>query len=244
MESYGSHFESGSTRLKIQAAMLTNQAIAAYRADNYEQALPLFEESLRLKLKVFGPGSEEIATAYLNVARIHKVMDHFDEAIHHYTEALKLLRILHEGSHMDTASALDGLAYCYYRSDNDAKAIEAYSEACEMYCALEGKDSENAILAQYGKGRSLYYTTDWLDSLAILNEALDKSIRALGDKDETTRWIYEMLGFFWERMYKTFHEDVTPDRRLEYLENAATCYAHADRMEDAQRLVDLYNSLL
>lgn len=244
MESYGSHFGSGSTRLKIQAAMLTNQAIAAYREDNYEQALPLFEESLRLTLKVFRPGSEEIATAYLNVARIHKVMDHFDEAIQHYTEALKLLRILHEGPHVDTAIALYGMAYCLYLSKDFDKAIEAYSEAYEMYCALEGKDSEDAILAQYGKGRALYYTTDWLDSLAILNDALDKSIRTLGDKDETTRWIYEMLGLFWERLYKTFRESITLDRRLEYLDNAATCFAHAGLMEDARRLVDLYNSLL
>ena len=246
MESYGSHFGFGfgPTRLMIQAAMLNNQAIAAYRADDYEQALRLFEESLRLKLKVFEPGSEEIATAYLNVARIHKVMDHFDEAIQYYTEALKFLRILHEGPHMDTAIALYGMAYCLFLSKDFGKAIEAYSEAYEMYCALEGKDSESAILAQYGKGRALYYTTDWIDSLTILNDALDKSIRTLGDKDETTRWIYEMLGLFWERLYKTFHERITLDRRLEYLDNAATCFAHAGRMDDARRLVDLYNSLL
>lgn len=244
MESYDAHFGADSTRQMIQVAMLTNQAVAAYRADNYEQALPLFEKSLRLSLDVFESGSEENATAYFNVARIHKAMDHFDEAVHYYTEALKRMRRLHEGPHTDTADALYGMAYCHYMSNDDEKAIEAYSDAYEMYCALEGKDSENAILAQYGQGRSVFYTTDWLDSLAILNDALDKSIRTLGDKDDTTRWIYEMLGLFWERMYKTFHEDITLDRRLEYLENAAICFAHADRMEDAQRLVDLYNSLL
>lgn len=245
MKAYDEGFPAGPMRPMMQAATLSNQAIVAYESGDFEQALRLFEEALKLTLSVpsFGPGSKEVASGYANLARIHKAMEHYGEAIPYFKDALNSLRILHEGPHADTADLLCGMAFCLYRTDDDAGAIEAYSEAYGMYCALEGKDSGNAVRAQFGKARSRYFTTSWIDALDDLNDALEKSIRTNGEKDQTTRSIYEMLGRFWERFYKEFHERVSLERRREYVEQAAICFAHADNQKDAQRMVDLYNSL-
>lgn len=236
---------SGSTQKKVRQASLNNQAIAAYKAGKYEEALALFEQSLALKLEIpdFGRISEEVAVGYTNLGMILKIMKRFDEAISKYTEAVDILKTLHKGPHTDTADALYYLAYCYYRTDEDVKAYDTFHEAYEMYVALDGPSSRDAILSQYGMGRSLLYTTNWVDTVDVLNEALKKSIDAFGEKDEVTADIYFMLGRFWEKCYKVNKDDGDLEDIKYYAKQSAICYAHSDNKEDSQRMIDILKSL-
>jgi len=236
---------SDSTRRKVKAANLNNLAIAAYRSGKHEFALTLFEESLAMKLNIsdFGRVSGEVADAYSNLGRILKVLERFDEAISKYTEAVDILKTLHNAPHIDTADALYDLAYCYYRTDDDVNAYHTFSEAFKMYSILEGNNSRNVILSQFGMGRSLFYTSGWVDSLDVLNEVLEKSINVFGEKDETTAGIYYMLGRFWEKCYKVSKDDGSLESINKYLEQSAICYAHSGDEGDAQRMLDILNPM-
>lgn len=245
MTNYTAHFGGGATSLKIKQATLTNQAIAAYKANNYDEALKLFKEALTIKLSIpgFGRISPEVADGYKNLATIQKIMEHYDEAISNYVEALDIYRNLHKSPNKDIADTLYELGYCYYRSDDDVRAYQIYSEAYDMYCALEGKNSENAILSQFGIGRSLTYANKLTKALDILNEVLDKSIAAWGEKDTVTKDIYFVLGYLWEKIAKTLQNESTTGEIKSFIKNSATCYLHAEYEQDAQRMLDKYNAL-
>lgn len=236
---------SGTTEKKIEAVRINNQAIATYKAGHYEEALSLFEKSLALAREIpdFGPNSEELANRYANLARMHKILKHYDEAIKYFNDALEIYQQIHKGVHEDIADVLAAMAYCFYRKDEDTIAVNLYRQAYDAYSALKGRDSEDSILAQFGMGRSMAYSGEYANAIEVLNEALDYSIRILGEEDDTTRDIYGALGYCWEKVYKILFKKVPTDKSKEHLENSAICYAHAKLDEECKRVLDIFNSL-
>ncbi len=236
---------SDSTKKKVETVRITNLAIASYKSGHYEEALSLFEKCLALTREIpdFGPNSEELAIRYANLARIHKVLKHYDEAIKYFNEALKIYQQKHKGFHEDIADILDAMAFCHYKKDEDTIAICLYRQAYDAYSALKGRNSEDAITAQFGIGRSMVYSGDYSNAVEVLNETLDNSIRVLGEDDDTTHDIYGILGYCWERIYTILCKKVSKDECKQFIENSAICYAHAKQDKDAQRVLDIYNSL-
>lgn len=143
----------------------------------------------------------------------------------------------------DVADTLFDLAYCYYMSNDYIRAYKAYSEAYDMYCVLEDNNSENVILSQFGMGRSLVYANKLTEALDTLNGVLSKSIAACGEEADVTKDIYYVLGYLWEKISITLQDEATVDTLKSFVENSATCYVHANYYEDAQRMIDKYNSL-
>lgn len=238
-------FMRNSTSLKIRQAVITNQAIAASKAKDYAQALNLFKEALNIKLSIpdFIRGGTEIASGFKNLAIIQKIVEHFDEAIINFKKALDIYRGLYKGVNQDVADTLFDLAYCYYMSNDYIRAYKAYSEAYDMYCVLEDNNSENVILSQFGMGRSLVYANKLTEALDTLNGVLSKSIAACGEEADVTKDIYYVLGYLWEKISITLQDEATVDTLKSFVENSATCYVHANYYEDAQRMIDKYNSL-
>ena len=238
-------FMRNSTSLKIRQAVITNQAIAASKAKDYAQALNLFKEALNIKLSIpdFIRGGTEIASGFKNLAIIQKIVEHFDEAIINFKKALDIYRGLYKGVNQDAADTLFDLAYCYYMSNDYIRAYKAYSEAYDMYCVLEDNNSENVILSQFGMGRSLVYANKLTEALDTLNGVLSKSIAACGEEADVTKDIYYVLGYLWEKISITLQDEATVDTLKSFVENSATCYVHANYYEDAQRMIDKYNSL-
>lgn len=229
---------------KVQSVIINNKAIAASREGRDEEALELFRQALVMKLAVFERNSSEVAYGYSNLGRMHSILKQYQEAIKHLEISVEIFNMISDGANIDTADILYLLASCYSKIDDDSNAYETYKKAYGQYSKLEGDSSESAMNAHYGMGYSLYYMGRISESVNVLNEVLDKYIKTKGEHDRQTKRVYNMLGIVWERISEVLYDSSTKERRMYFYEMSAFYYAHADKNDDAQMMIDKYNSLL
>eukprot|EP01043_Picozoa_sp_COSAG02_P036972 COSAG02_NODE_2746_length_8108_cov_37.665002_6_plen_91_part_00 len=57
---------------------------------NYDEALRLYDQALKIKMKALGPDHASTATTLNNMAQVHDSQGNYDEALRLYDQALKI----------------------------------------------------------------------------------------------------------------------------------------------------------
>ncbi|MHB9072084.1 MAG: CHAT domain-containing protein [Desulfobaccales bacterium] len=109
-----------------EARALNQQAVELYQAGRSQEALPLFQQALKIREKALGPEHPDIAVSLQNVAALYQVMGTYEPALPLYLRAIKIWEKTVGPEHPDTASSLSNLAMLY----ND---MGAYDQALTLY---------------------------------------------------------------------------------------------------------------
>jgi tetratricopeptide (TPR) repeat protein len=233
------------------------QVLAAYEfgaSAQYERAEGHMASALDLALELYGPRHEKVATAYDNMANVHRARDRFAEAQRCRENALSLREEIRGPTHPETLATKHNLA-------NLLSHLGRFSEAIPLYRAVldaQGYDGigeipEEAsyvdVLANYA--RTLRAVRDFDSALIIQEKFLSLRERnqqvldvrlanfyasfsvLLRDMGVTDRSIYfcQKALFLRKRIYGLIHSDVATS-----LNNLGNLCRQRRRLSRAQML--------
>ncbi|MCC5905958.1 MAG: serine/threonine protein kinase [Balneolaceae bacterium] len=133
------------------AHAMNNLGILLRDMGNYEDALPLYEESLEIRVATLGPTHANTGFGYLNLGRLLLEMGQTDNARNQLTRAFTVLHESVGDSHLHTLVAKSSLARANSLNGNHPSAI---TDLAEVFEVLQEISAPNWLLEQ---------TQDWLN---------------------------------------------------------------------------------
>ncbi|KJE89307.1 hypothetical protein CAOG_00805 [Capsaspora owczarzaki ATCC 30864] len=100
-----------------------------YVLHDYSEALPLYEEALRIRQKLFAEDSEEMAQTFVGLGLAYDGLSEFDLAEQHYLKALPIRERIHGPSHPKVARVCVNLGALYKSRGELQKTIPLYERA-------------------------------------------------------------------------------------------------------------------
>lgn len=226
-------------------ALKTNEAIAAYKADDFEKALSLFTIAKSMAMDLFPELSKERVKASENLGTILQEMKRYDEAIKYLKEALDLSNRLYKTDHNTTSvDIMMKWGECLLSLDNYEEALIIFSSVADISFEMEGEISKDGYKARLKIGYCYKYMGKLNEAIEVFTEVAEKCYDIFGKDFWITKSAYSNLGQIWEHVAQKLKDSISKDRYLEYLQYAATGYANGGRPEKAQEIIDLYNSLI
>jgi CHAT domain-containing protein/Tfp pilus assembly protein PilF len=195
-------------------ASLNARVNAYYAQRQYDAALPLAEEALRLNEQELGPDHLEVATSLNNLALLHQNKGNYERALRLYQRALAIMEKTLGEHHPDVATSLNNLATLYHLEGDYERALRLYQRALAITEQALGKRHSGVALP--------------LDNLALLYA--DK-----GDYERALR-LHERALAIREQALGEAHPDVATS-----LNNLAVLYAYKG---DYERALPLYERAL
>ncbi len=152
-----------------------------------DQARDLLEESLAIRLKIYGEHHRETAFSYNALAQMAFQAGRFDEA---KTYILKCLSILEPGSDPTDPKIIEvknGLGLSYYHSDQFGKALEGFEGLAPL--ELEGQTRLVSVITYNHLGLTHYKMGQYDQATA----AYEKALELMAENDGVQTPIYASL---------------------------------------------------
>ena len=127
------------------SATLNNLGLLNIELLRIEQAKQIMEESLRIRLEVYGLNHRYVAQSYNNLARAYEVSEDYGESIKLYIESIKVYEILGEKYNMLKARTLNNLSAVQIKNGTFASAEKNLLNSI-------------AISKKYSSGNSVFLT--------------------------------------------------------------------------------------
>jgi tetratricopeptide (TPR) repeat protein len=99
-----------------KAKALNDQVEQLYKAERYQEALPLALQALQIRERAFGSESPDNAESLNNLALIYRIMGDYEKALSLHQRALKIREKTLGSEHPDTSGSLLNLAMVYYHN--------------------------------------------------------------------------------------------------------------------------------
>jgi len=192
----------GEDNRMILGNALCNKAVIRQEQGDLEAATELSEQSLAIRVEVFGEMHPENAQVYQNIAAIYGMRDRQDDAIHFYYKALKIRRKELGDDHphtigcfarllklkLDKAAAFNKKGLALMKAGGDyTDALELFREALEIYIEIGCRIHPDAA-SVYENVAGVYISVDMLeDAVAASADALKIYRRKLGDDHDVTK---------------------------------------------------------
>jgi tetratricopeptide (TPR) repeat protein/CHAT domain-containing protein len=125
----------------VEADSLDNLAALHQAQNQYDEAARLYQNSLAIREKVFGPDHYDITTKLNELAIIHYRQGEYAEAESLFLRALKILEGTLGPDHADVAGMLNNLASLYETQDKYTEAESFYTRARNIYEKILGPNS-------------------------------------------------------------------------------------------------------
>ncbi len=161
------------------AAELNDRAQELYRTGRYAEAEPLYQRSLALREKIFGPMHAEVATSLNNLGLLYRAQGRYAEAESSYKRSLAMREQLFGAAHPEVAAVRNNLGRVYQDQGHYAQAQQFYQQALsirEQALGLNHPDVASSLndmasllweLGRYAEAEPLFKR-----SLAIREQAL------------------------------------------------------------------------
>ena len=170
---------------KELATCLNNLAYMLNSLGQADKALPLYEEALKMRKRLFGGDHPDVASGLNNLAAVLSSLGKLREAVPLYEESLEMYRRLFEGNHLYVATSLNNLAAALESLGRASEALPLHEEALVMFRRLLGGDHPHVATG--------------LNNLANVLESLGRASEALPLHEEALK------------MRKRLHADGHPD---------------------------------
>ena len=115
--------------------MLTHPDIVMFAFSSqgkYDEAVPLYKESLAIWKKVFGDEHPKVAIALNNFASLLKAQGKYDEAVPLFKESLAIKKKVHGNEHPSVATGLNNLAGLL-----KAQVRHCFVPTLSLFCVVE-----------------------------------------------------------------------------------------------------------
>ncbi|HEV3344317.1 MAG TPA: tetratricopeptide repeat-containing protein, partial [Pirellulales bacterium] len=150
---------------------MDNLARGYHAAGNLDLALPLYEETLKLKKAKLGPDHLSTLTTMHNLAEGYKVADNLDLALPLFEETLKRMKAKLGPDHHETLTTMNNLAASYWRARKLTQSIPLFEEGLKLQEKKLGRSHPETQLTVANLGVN-YKDADHLnEALPLLEEA-------------------------------------------------------------------------
>jgi tetratricopeptide (TPR) repeat protein len=159
-----------------------------------DQALPLYEEALRLSRAKLGPEHPYTLTAMRHLGEVYQGDGKLDLALPLLEEALRLSRAKLGPDHPDTLLAMNKLAVCYQGDGKLDLALPLLEEALRLMKAKLGPDHPETLGSMNDLAK-IYWTLRQLDrSIPLFEDAVKRQAAAVGRQHQVTLQSVANLG--------------------------------------------------
>jgi len=123
-----------------KAEELNAQVLQLYQQGQYDQAIPLALEALRLRERALGPDHPDVASSLNNLAALYQAMGAYSQVEPLYQRALKIVEARLGPDHPYVATSLNNLAALYQAMGAYGQAEPLYQRALKIREAKLGPD--------------------------------------------------------------------------------------------------------
>jgi len=156
------------------AGRLLNQT-ASYLDDkaNYERALPLYQEALKIREQVLGKLHPSYAQGLNNLASLYYSQGQYEQALPLLQEASEIWGQVLGKEHPSYAQSLNNLAALYRAQGQYEEALPLYQEASEIWGQVLGKQHPSSYASSLNNLAELYESQgQYEEALPLYQEAL------------------------------------------------------------------------
>ena len=219
------------------ATTLNNYGMSLQRRSDYQSALPLLQEALSIRRRIYDPTNSRLAKTMNNVAATLDKVGRLAEAEHLYSQALAINRSLYPDGHGDTVIKLNNLATVRMKQGALKEAELLLVEALEM-----SEQVETQTLAKIAVRRNLASVRNGLGRFELA-EATARDALAFGMPPTLSRLydVQSVLGAALAGQHRFQEAEdllVSSYAQLLRMEGPAATFTQEAR----QRLVDLYEA--
>ena len=182
------------TSALVMATLLNNLAFLCDTTRQYDEAEPLYKESLRLRLEIHGEGNSDTAISYFNLAGHYAAKGNFADAEESFIGALRSNRLVSPEGDRDTIKILTNLADMYARVAKRDRAIEAYRLALLISKKIHGARSVDTAIVMTNMGLTHLDEKQFQEAEALLEQALLALTETVGPVHKLTASVQNSLG--------------------------------------------------
>jgi tetratricopeptide (TPR) repeat protein len=165
-----------------QARLMNTMGRVYQKLGLFDSALPLLEESLRIRRPLFGDAHRAVAESLHDLGCLQVARGQFDEAEGLLRVALAIRRTNLGADHPDVASTLLELASTYADRGHYAQAEPLYREALAISRRTLSLDDPQLARATYELATFLWLTDRYSEAQPLAQEALRVYRHALGNE--------------------------------------------------------------
>jgi eukaryotic-like serine/threonine-protein kinase len=148
-----------------------NLALAYRAAGKLELALPLFEETLKLRKAKLGPDHPQTLHSMAGLASAYKAAGKLELALPLLEEALKLQNAKLGPEHLDTLVTMNNLAGAYWQAKQLDKSIPLFEETVKCHEAKLGREHPDTVGTVANLGVNYMDAGRLAEALPLLEEA-------------------------------------------------------------------------
>ncbi len=125
---------------------LNRKALKLYQDGKYTEATKIYEESLEVAEKVFGPNHPNVATSMSNLAGLYGAQGKYSEAEPLFKRALAIREKALGPDHLDVAISLNDLAELYRSQGRYTEAEPLYKRSLPIY--VKALEADHPVVAE------------------------------------------------------------------------------------------------
>jgi len=153
------------------ARALLNTSNRLSRLGRTDEALAAAQESIALRVRVFGAEHVRTIPSYINLAYVYMDAGRWDEAIGQARQAIRLYNELGLTDHRDLAAAWNAMGLAGERKGDAEVAIEGFSRALDIQQRLLRDDHPQIAVTRSNLASRLITEGQYAEGLALLEKA-------------------------------------------------------------------------
>eukprot|EP00241_Pyramimonas_parkeae_P006171 CAMPEP_0114250160 /NCGR_PEP_ID=MMETSP0058-20121206/14548_1 /TAXON_ID=36894 /ORGANISM="Pyramimonas parkeae, CCMP726" /LENGTH=419 /DNA_ID=CAMNT_0001363795 /DNA_START=421 /DNA_END=1680 /DNA_ORIENTATION=+ len=128
---------------ELHATVLTQHAQVLSSQGKYGEALPLFQRSLDVRIKLLGPERLEVAESLDAMAELYRMQGQYDEALRLKRRALHIREKVLGADHPGTATSYNNIGLVLQSMDKLDEAKPYFENAVAIYSRIYGPEHPN-----------------------------------------------------------------------------------------------------
>ena len=170
--------------LQIDLAASLNNLAGLYRATGrYNEAEPLYKQSLEFIKGILGDNHPYFATSLNNLAGLYKSTGHYSKAEVLYQQALELRKRLLGENHPDVAAILNNLGLLYDQQARYNEAEPLYLQSLEIRKHLLGENHPSLAIILNNLALLYYHQERYGEAEPLSLQAIELDKRFVGEEN-------------------------------------------------------------
>eukprot|EP00240_Pyramimonas_obovata_P001304 CAMPEP_0118929642 /NCGR_PEP_ID=MMETSP1169-20130426/6582_1 /TAXON_ID=36882 /ORGANISM="Pyramimonas obovata, Strain CCMP722" /LENGTH=468 /DNA_ID=CAMNT_0006871875 /DNA_START=13 /DNA_END=1420 /DNA_ORIENTATION=- len=183
-----------------RATAMTRLAQVLCGQGQYEEALPLYRDSLASRISILGPARPEVAESLTNLGELYRLQGNYEDALRLQTRALALRETMLGDNHPDTATSYNNLGVVLQFKGRLKQANDHFDKAVRIYEKVFGVDHANVASLLNNIAGLMRSQGDLTKTLELYQRSLAIRKRVLGPHHPTVAESLNNLAIMYSEM--------------------------------------------
>jgi tetratricopeptide (TPR) repeat protein len=176
------------------ANTLSSIGYVRHQKGDYQGAMDVNQECLRIRREIKGDVDEEVASTLTHIALVLLKMDMHDMALGVLTEAYRIRTSLSKTENRDIAFTLYNIALIYHHQGSHEQALSFYRETARVEKAALGQAHRDLSITFYNIGQIYYQRGEMELAIESFQEALSIERKCFGENHPTCARTLNEIG--------------------------------------------------